>query len=234
MNLDRYTKIELLAYRSRFVPIALKGLIPIQINRSNIFINKVTGDQLISQGLLPKTVQVVVDLFKNKQSDNVGINLGLPSQLVAIAIRDSQAQDTFQKLINLNDLSQNIQNNGLILHTILGDESLYNTYYFTYTNDLINIKTMENIMGLSINFLTTDDSTPFMADIVGEFTYGFQPESTGIIKKPDGGTDWVKTIEMPGWLKGSLVLAVLYQDGKRQVTKDEIRTRGIKLGFIVD
>lgn len=227
-KLSQKEYIEQIAYNAfsyGFVPIPIRGKIPIVEGWTNFRNNSIDDHADIISGKYPKNVRRVGNLVQSELADNVGIVTGEASGVVVI---DVDVVDNgigiWNELVDTNSPSKAITET-FTIHTPSGGRH----YYFKYTTDLIKIGNINRIYQLPFNYRTNGGMVvyPGSTDKQGNsytVSDGYVPSLTEL------GEYNIIIAEMPTWLKTLLIMDRVINDG-REATGENINIKAKILGI---
>lgn len=213
------TSIASLAHSYGFVPIPLKGKIPVAKGWTELRNNSEEDINDMISGKLPKNVRRVKDLSLSKlKTENVGIVTGEASGVVVIDI--DTADNGVQKW---NDL---LNDNGLIPNTlIVQTPSGGYHYYFKYTSDMSHLGNINRILRMPFDYRTNNGMIVFPGSMNKE-GLEYKVLSGYVDNKP-------VIAEMPKWLKTILVMDRVQKENKQIPTLENVAEKAKNLGIIL-
>lgn len=227
-ELSRKEYMERIAYNAftyGFVPIPIRGKIPVTKGWTNFRNNPIEDQADIMSGKYPKNVRRVANLVQYKSADNVGIVTGEASGVVVIDIdTENNGVGVWDELVEINSPTKSIPET-FTVQTPSGGRH----YYFKYTPDLTRIGNINRIYRLPFDYRTTDGMVVYPGSsnkqgIPYTVAGGYVPSET------QPGQYDVIIAEMPSWLRTFLVMDRILKEG-REVTSENIAMKEIELGI---
>jgi Bifunctional DNA primase/polymerase, N-terminal len=216
--------IAYVAYTYGFVPIPLRGKIPV-MTKWNHYRNTPAEDaQDIAAGKYPKNVRIVGHRV-GKDADNVGIVTGEASGVVVLDI--DVKNDGLEKWRQL--LDANTDGKGLPKTLTVQTPSGGFHFYFRYTPDLANIGNIGRLYGYPFDYRTNNGMIVFPGSIDEQnrqykILSGYEP-------LPDNlSVNAMYIAHMPTWLKTLLVMDRITKENKKlEVNVDTITDKARQL-----
>ena len=217
--------IAYVAYSYGFVPIPLRGKIPVTKGWTDLRHTPIEDSQDIAVGKYPKHVRRVSNLINFKAANNVGIVTGEASGVVVLDI--DVVNDGLEKWRQL--LDANTDGKGLPKTLTVQTPSGGFHFYFRYTPDLANIGNINRLYGYPFDYRTNNGMIVFPGSIDKQnrqykILSGYEPS-------PDNSSvNEMYIAYMPTWLKTLLVMDRITKENKKlEVNVDTITEKARQL-----